>query len=315
MKKFYFLSLVLFSAVTFGQSVVITRVIDGTLPHDGCDGSEGTFSPKIIEMYVSGTIDFGADDYRLQAESNGAANEGDIYWGGIGLYLSDLGEVTDSFVYTVNIPTDNGTPAQPLYDNTLPIFTDMYEEIPANKVIFSRYAPNMNGNDAIRVAIYDGDNLVEVIDQFGNPLDVVDGDDYTATWAYQDSYATRNYAVAPNGGNFDNTTFTYAGNNALDGVTCTQFVDAIGLGVLSTKNFDAISGLTMYPNPLSGNILNITSDANAAKTVAIYDVLGKQVVNTVTTNGTVNVSGLTSGVYIVKITEEGKTATRKLVVR
>lgn len=84
--------------------------------------------------------------------------------------------------------------------------------------------------------------------------------------------------------------------------------------VASVKE-NKISDLKMFPNPLSGNILNITSNADAAKTVAIYDVLGKQVVNTVATNGTVNVSGLTSGVYIVKITEEGKTATRKLVVR
>ncbi len=75
-----------------------------------------------------------------------------------------------------------------------------------------------------------------------------------------------------------------------------------------------ISGLKMYPNPVTGSVLNITSDANGSKTVAIYDVLGKQVVNTVT-NSTVNVANLTAGVYIVKINENGKTATRKLVVK
>ena len=75
-----------------------------------------------------------------------------------------------------------------------------------------------------------------------------------------------------------------------------------------------ISGLKMYPNPVTGSVLNITSDANGSKTVAIYDVLGKQVVNTVT-NSTVNVANFTAGVYIVKITENGKTATRKLVVK
>ncbi len=90
-----------------------------------------------------------------------------------------------------------------------------------------------------------------------------------------------------------------------------MFYDQATAGIKENK----ISGLKMYPNPLSGNILNITSDANAAKTVAVYDVLGKQVINTITANGTVNVSGLTSGVYIVKITEEGKTATKKLVVK
>lgn len=76
-----------------------------------------------------------------------------------------------------------------------------------------------------------------------------------------------------------------------------------------------IAGLKMFPNPVTGNVLNITSDANAAKTVAIYDVLGKQVANVKTANGILNVANLTAGVYIVKITEEGKTATRKLVVK
>jgi hypothetical protein len=31
-------------------------------------------------------------------------------------------------------------------------------------------------------------------------------------------------------------------------------------------------------------------------------------------NNTVNVSSLSTGIYVVKITEEGKTATRKLVI-
>lgn len=86
-------------------------------------------------------------------------------------------------------------------------------------------------------------------------------------------------------------------------------------GTASTKNFDAIAGLTMYPNPVSGNILNITSAANLEMNVAIFDVLGKQVINTKVNNNTVNVSSLNAGVYIVKITEDGKTATRKLVVK
>jgi hypothetical protein len=83
----------------------------------------------------------------------------------------------------------------------------------------------------------------------------------------------------------------------------------------STKTFDAIDGLSLYPNPVSGNVLNITSAANLDMNVAIFDVLGKQVINTKVTNNTVNVSSLNAGVYIVKVTEDGKTATRKLVVK
>ncbi|MEZ4786620.1 MAG: T9SS type A sorting domain-containing protein [Flavobacterium haoranii] len=84
---------------------------------------------------------------------------------------------------------------------------------------------------------------------------------------------------------------------------------------LETKSFDAIDGLTMYPNPVTGNTLYLESTANASKQVQVYDVLGKQVINTTVNNNSLNVANLNAGVYIVKITEEGKTATRKLVVK
>jgi hypothetical protein len=84
-------------------------------------------------------------------------------------------------------------------------------------------------------------------------------------------------------------------------------------GVLSRNSFDAISGLKIYPNPVK-NLLNITSDSFEAKTVAIYNVLGKVVLSEKVTNAPVNVANLAKGVYVVKVTEEGKTATRKLVI-
>lgn len=84
---------------------------------------------------------------------------------------------------------------------------------------------------------------------------------------------------------------------------------------LSSSSFDNINGLTMYPNPLSGNTLFLTSTANAAMSVQIFDLLGKEVLKTTVVNNAVNVAKLTAGVYVVKITEEGKTATRKLVIQ
>lgn len=94
------------------------------------------------------------------------------------------------------------------------------------------------------------------------------------------------------------------------------YIDNVVLyeGTASVKNND-IAGLSVYPNPVSGNTLYITSNNSVEKSVAIFDVLGKQVINTTTANGAVNVANLNAGVYIVKVTEEGKTATRKLVVK
>ena len=83
------------------------------------------------------------------------------------------------------------------------------------------------------------------------------------------------------------------------------------LGVKSNE----IAGLNVYPNPVTNGKLNITSNSGADKTVVIYDILGKQVLSTAVINDVVNVSTLNAGVYIVKITEAGNIATRKLVIR
>lgn len=101
---------------------------------------------------------------------------------------------------------------------------------------------------------------------------------------------------------------------SFDELTITTNISDLGLTSLSTNQFNEIAGLKMYPNPVNNGKLYLSSDSIAEKTVAIYDIVGKQIINEVV-NEFVNVSSLNAGVYVVKITEEGKTATRKLVVR
>jgi len=106
-----------------------------------------------------------------------------------------------------------------------------------------------------------------------------------------------------------------------DSATTTPTIIADELRIDATPNFtlgnqsNEITGLRIYPNPVSNGTLFIETSANAEKTVTVYDVLGKQVLNTTTSNNAINVASLHTGVYIVNITEEGKTASRKLVIR
>lgn len=76
-----------------------------------------------------------------------------------------------------------------------------------------------------------------------------------------------------------------------------------------------IDGLSVYPNPVSGDRVYITSRAGNDKEVVIYDVLGKKVLQTVLTTKELNISALTPGVYILQIKEDEATATRKLIVK
>ena len=78
---------------------------------------------------------------------------------------------------------------------------------------------------------------------------------------------------------------------------------------------DAIKGFNLYPNPVTNGKLTINTFSNAEKEIQIYNILGKQVLSTKLKGRELNVNKLTSGIYILKIIEEGKTATRKLVIK
>ncbi|WP_293873211.1 T9SS type A sorting domain-containing protein [Flavobacterium sp.] len=98
----------------------------------------------------------------------------------------------------------------------------------------------------------------------------------------------------------------------IDELRVVTSLSALNLTLGDKQN--TIAGLNIYPNPVSNGTLFIETAANGAKTVTVFDVLGKQVMNATTTDNFINVSSLHTGIYIVSITEEGKTASRKLII-
>lgn len=74
-----------------------------------------------------------------------------------------------------------------------------------------------------------------------------------------------------------------------------------------------IEGLNVYPNP-ANDIVTISSNTYATKSVQLFDMVGKKVLD-VETTATIDVSTLNKGMYVMKINEVGKTATRKLIVK
>jgi Secretion system C-terminal sorting domain len=114
----------------------------------------------------------------------------------------------------------------------------------------------------------------------------------------------------PSGG----TVYEQVQGGGYNGSNGKWYFDNVGIGyaTLSTKN-NAIAGLKMFPNPAK-TVLNITSDSFETKTIEIYNVVGAKVMSSKATNSPINIAQLNTGVYMVKITEGQKTATRKLVV-
>ncbi|WP_178986712.1 T9SS type A sorting domain-containing protein [Winogradskyella helgolandensis] len=83
---------------------------------------------------------------------------------------------------------------------------------------------------------------------------------------------------------------------------------------LSVTNFNATT-FSLYPNPTNTGSVSISSTNSDAISVQVFDILGKQVKNQTITNNTLNVANLKSGVYIVKITQNNASTTKKLVIK
>lgn len=78
-----------------------------------------------------------------------------------------------------------------------------------------------------------------------------------------------------------------------------------------------IEGLSIYPNPVANGktFIYITSKNNFNKKVEFFNVLGKRIFSTIITGKELNISKLNKGVYVLKITENNISATRKLVIK
>jgi hypothetical protein len=73
--------------------------------------------------------------------------------------------------------------------------------------------------------------------------------------------------------------------------------------------------INIYPNPLEkGQFLNINSMSQKSKTIQIFDISGRMVLNKNINGSQLDVSVLESGTYIVKVEFENKISTKKLII-
>ena len=83
---------------------------------------------------------------------------------------------------------------------------------------------------------------------------------------------------------------------------------------LSINDFD-LSDLKLYPNPVNGDYVTIQSSVSGEKNIEVYDITGKRLINTILNSDKLDVSSVSSGVYLVKVTIQGQTKVSKLIIR
>jgi hypothetical protein len=249
MKKNYFFTLLLsllISGFTFGQTVVITSIIDGKAPSDGCSGTSGSSSPKAIELYVNGSVDF--TGYKYEVEANGPSSTSEEFWSSTD--ISSLGVKQNEFIYIVAAG-----------ETTL---FDLYSGV-SQANTFSG-GSSFNGNDAIRIT--DGTN---VLDQYGDPSDVSGSSDHDNPWEYEDSYASRKSGSTSNAGTFNAAEWNIPGRNFLDDKTsCAAMANEVKFG--SFKLIASTNPSLTIASPSDGAILSATTAVSLLIGVSNFNV-------------------------------------------
>jgi hypothetical protein len=89
---------------------------------------------------------------------------------------------------------------------------------------------------------------------------------------------------------------------------------SLSYGQSAPTNGD-IDGFKLYPNPVTDGKVYVSTTENAPKQIAIYDVLGIQVLETQIFGDELLIAELDAGVYVLRVYQNNKMATRKLIVK
>ena len=85
-------------------------------------------------------------------------------------------------------------------------------------------------------------------------------------------------------------------------------------GIILSNNEATQNRFVVYPNPTQGDFINITSTNDAEMIVSIYTISGQLILYSISEK-IIDISFLNSGFYLIKIVQDGITATKKLVVK
>lgn len=150
-----------------------------------------------------------------------------------------------------------------------------------------------------------GGTFVTAIGTTGN-YDITDA---TGTMTFRSNFSEADYI----GGTIP------AGSNNLVVLVSEFFttpqVTARALGDFTLSVGDkSLNVFAVYPNPTSLGYVNISSRNGETIKATVFDILGKQVINSTVINNKLDVSNLNTGVYIMRLTQNNATVTKKLVI-
>ena len=76
-----------------------------------------------------------------------------------------------------------------------------------------------------------------------------------------------------------------------------------------------LSAFKLYPNPVYDDLVYMIGHEKEPKDIVVYDVFGEVVLTERIYGNVLNISKLVAGVYVVRVRQQQRAFTRKLVVK
>ncbi|MES2573902.1 MAG: T9SS type A sorting domain-containing protein [Bacteroidota bacterium] len=307
MERYYAISLILLTSFSFGQS--FTAMYDfASIPSKATNGLTDPTSPPVIYGLIFSSFKAQNSNTNLNSGAAGRFSYKNQSLGGIAnsnTYTDHKGILDPNSYFTFTISPASGTSFELSKITFKSQRSGTGIRTYAIRSSTDGFTSNLTASVSpvnAEITVQTGNIFYRVNDaktnaQSGNTI-TLSGPDFTGI--------TSPITFRIYGWNAETTGGTFS----VDDVVITGSIAITTLGV----NQNEITGLSIYPNPVNKGILYITSNSNTEKSITIFDVLGKQVLNTNTSNNSVNVLSLKGGSYIVKITEDGKTGTKKIII-
>ena len=315
MKKITFLVMLLVSAISFAQNESTSFEEPEAIGGNYTDTGDATMAHNLIDNAGEPFVNFPSTGEELGFTASYAPYDTP----GVGLTDGDSVGVT-SFAPDGNYPFPDGVQGYEISDVDGNFILEFDEFVTVST------GPSLSLYFFITETGYEGDGTVNEVGsdrlriyvrhiEEGTEYDIIDTTGNDINDLGIEGQWINGFVDLPSHNDFPSLTFQLVIEVRCNASTEAFFFDNIKFdGSLGLEN-NSQKTFSIYPNPVSNGYVNVTSTANGAKTVSVYDVLGKQIFNTAISSDTLNVSELTSGVYIIKISQNGILSTKKLVIK
>jgi hypothetical protein len=286
--KITLIAMLLIAVTSFAQPI-LTAIYSG----------DCTSTPRGIEIYAKGTVDFSL--YKVQNQANGTT----VAFADRSIDLDALGSKTDEFVYIAISASE--------FALTVADFAGVDG---TEAMLVAGNVAWVSGNDAVRI-VRKSDN--EIIDLYGVEGENGDG----KPWDYVKGYAKRINGTTPTGaftiGDWDINRIGFKLLGLCQDPDAAILSSVADLGTYSTVALSVDKNksteFSIYPNPASKEVKISTS--SAITSFKLIDISGRLVLtkNNLGHNTTINIENLEKGIYIIQFTDiQNNTSTEKLIV-